>query len=116
MPSSTHICLQLSDGGVHSHQKHLFALLDIVKVCIEAHHMPPHFQPAKKPFTLLCVYSRLASDCSRLAFQAAGVPHVYVHAITDGRDTDPKSAGVLHHIAYTALMLLRMMQSSTCKI
>jgi 2,3-bisphosphoglycerate-independent phosphoglycerate mutase len=45
---------QLSDGGVHSHQNHLYALLETAK--------------------------------------AEGVRNVYVHAITDGRDTDPHGA------------------------
>ena len=49
-----HLLGLVSDGGVHSHINHLFALLEAAK--------------------------------------AAGVPHVYVHAITDGRDTSPRSA------------------------
>lgn len=44
----------VSDGGVHSHINHLFALLDAAK--------------------------------------EAGIKSVYVHAITDGRDTSPRSA------------------------
>ena len=46
-----HLLGLLSDGGVHSHQKHLHALLDLAK--------------------------------------RSGVRDVYVHAITDGRDTAP---------------------------
>jgi 2,3-bisphosphoglycerate-independent phosphoglycerate mutase len=46
-----HLIGLLSDGGVHSHQNHLHALLDLAK--------------------------------------RAGVREVYVHAITDGRDTAP---------------------------
>ncbi len=42
----------MGDGGVHSHEEHLFGLLDMAK--------------------------------------AMGAEKVYVHAITDGRDTDPK--------------------------
>ena len=49
-----HLMGLLSDGGVHSHIKHLFALLDMAK--------------------------------------ANGLSEVYVHAITDGRDTPPRSA------------------------
>jgi 2,3-bisphosphoglycerate-independent phosphoglycerate mutase len=43
----------LSDGGVHSHQEHLYALLGMAKT--------------------------------------RGVAHIYVHVITDGRDTPPTS-------------------------
>jgi 2,3-bisphosphoglycerate-independent phosphoglycerate mutase len=43
----------VSDGGIHSHQKHLVAL---------------------------CQYAK-----------EAGVKHSFIHAFTDGRDTDPKS-------------------------
>ncbi|WOO84711.1 2,3-bisphosphoglycerate-independent phosphoglycerate mutase [Vanrija pseudolonga] len=49
-----HLMGLLSDGGVHSHINHLFALLRAAK--------------------------------------EAGVPHVYIHAFGDGRDTAPKSA------------------------
>jgi 2,3-bisphosphoglycerate-independent phosphoglycerate mutase len=48
-----HLIGLVSDGGVHSHTNHLYALLDICK--------------------------------------AAHLTDVYVHAFTDGRDTDPKS-------------------------
>lgn len=48
-----HLIGLVSDGGVHSSQEHLHALIN------------------------------LADD--------AGVPQVFVHAFTDGRDTDPKS-------------------------
>jgi 2,3-bisphosphoglycerate-independent phosphoglycerate mutase len=48
---SLHLLGLLSDGGVHSHQKHLHALLDLAK--------------------------------------QSGLRDVYVHAITDGRDTAP---------------------------
>ena len=51
---SLHILGLLSDGGVHSHIKHLIALLDMAK--------------------------------------KNGLKNVYVHAFTDGRDTDPQSA------------------------
>ena len=47
-----HIMGLFSDGGVHSHNNHLFALLKLAK--------------------------------------KAGIPNTYVHAFTDGRDTDPK--------------------------
>ena len=43
----------VSDGGVHSLDKHLYKLCEMT--------------------------------------QKAGLPHVYIHAFTDGRDTDPKS-------------------------
>ena len=49
-----HLLGLLSDGGVHSHIRHVFALLDALK--------------------------------------QAGVSRVFVHAITDGRDTAPTSA------------------------
>lgn len=48
-----HLCGLVSDGGVHSKQTHLYALL------------------------------RAAKD--------AGVPEVFIHFFSDGRDTDPKS-------------------------
>lgn len=50
-----HLVGLLSNGGVHSHLNHLFALLEAAK--------------------------------------NAGVKKVFIHAITDGRDTAPKSAG-----------------------
>jgi 2,3-bisphosphoglycerate-independent phosphoglycerate mutase len=49
-----HLMGLLSDGGVHSHQNHLHALLDLAK--------------------------------------RSGLARVYVHAITDGRDTPPHGA------------------------
>lgn len=49
-----HLLGLVSDGGVHSHQKHLYALLELA-----SRH---------------------------------NIEHVYVHAITDGRDVPPKSA------------------------
>ncbi len=49
-----HLLGLLSPGGVHSHQDHLFALIDAAK--------------------------------------EAGVEDLYIHAILDGRDVDPKSA------------------------
>jgi 2,3-bisphosphoglycerate-independent phosphoglycerate mutase len=56
-----HVMGLLSDGGVHSHRDHLYAILRIAK--------------------------------------AAGLEKVYVHAFTDGRDTDPKSgAGYVAHL------------------
>ncbi|MBS1564024.1 MAG: 2,3-bisphosphoglycerate-independent phosphoglycerate mutase, partial [Bacteroidetes bacterium] len=48
-----HLLGLVSDGGVHSHTKHLEALVDICK--------------------------------------AEGLTNVFIHAFTDGRDTDPKS-------------------------
>lgn len=50
---AVHLMGLVSDGGIHSHQKHLNALLDIAK--------------------------------------DKNVENCYVHAFTDGRDTDPKS-------------------------
>jgi 2,3-bisphosphoglycerate-independent phosphoglycerate mutase len=50
---NVHLLGLVSDGGVHSHINHLFALLD--------------------------------------AAQDFGLPKVFVHAFTDGRDVDPKS-------------------------
>ena len=47
-----HIMGLFSDGGVHSHNNHLFALLKLA--------------------------------------QKSGIPNTYVHAFTDGRDTDPR--------------------------
>jgi 2,3-bisphosphoglycerate-independent phosphoglycerate mutase len=52
--SSLHILGLVSDGGIHSHIDHLYALL------------------------------KLAHD--------QGIDNVYIHAITDGRDTDPMKA------------------------
>ena len=51
-----HLIGLVSDGGVHSHQNHLFAMLDIAK--------------------------------------ENGIKEVFVHAFTDGRDTDPKSGEI----------------------
>lgn len=48
-----HLMGLVSDGGVHSHQNHLIALIDIL--------------------------------------EASAVKEIYVHAFTDGRDTDPHS-------------------------
>lgn len=53
--STLHLMGLLSDGGVHSHNTHLYALLDLAKM--------------------------------------TGVKKVSVHAILDGRDTPPQSAG-----------------------
>ena len=50
---NVHLLGLVSDGGIHSHQKHLQAILD---VC-----------------------------------QQQELPNVFVHAFTDGRDTDPRS-------------------------
>ncbi len=50
---SLHLMGLVSDGGVHSHIKHLYKICDLAK--------------------------------------KRGLKKVYVHAITDGRDTDPKS-------------------------
>ena len=51
----------VSDGGVHSHQEHLYGLLSIAK--------------------------------------EIGVPQVYIHFFSDGRDTDPKStAGYMRQL------------------
>ncbi len=52
--NALHLWGLLSDGGVHSHIKHLFGLLDMAK--------------------------------------AKGIKNVYVHAVLDGRDVDPKSS------------------------
>src|SRR5581483_11161227 len=49
-----HLIGLVSDGGVHSHQEHLYALLELAR--------------------------------------RKGVPRVYIHALTDGRDTAPGSA------------------------
>ncbi|MGB1033307.1 MAG: 2,3-bisphosphoglycerate-independent phosphoglycerate mutase, partial [Flavobacteriales bacterium] len=51
--NTLHLMGLVSDGGVHSHQEHLFALIRIAK--------------------------------------ANGIKKIYIHAFTDGRDTDPKS-------------------------
>lgn len=53
--SALHLLGLLSDGGVHSHAEHLYALLRMAK--------------------------------------KMGLQKVYVHAILDGRDTSPRSAG-----------------------
>ncbi|XCI75699.1 MAG: 2,3-bisphosphoglycerate-independent phosphoglycerate mutase [Flavobacteriales bacterium] len=63
-----HLIGLLSDGGVHSHIRHLFGLLD--------------------------------------AAAAKGLKKVFVHAFTDGRDTDPKSGknhlkALLDHLEHT---------------
>lgn len=51
-----HLIGQVSPGGVHSHQDHLYALLEMAK--------------------------------------DEGAENVFVHAITDGRDTEPQSADI----------------------
>lgn len=51
-----HLIGLVSDGGVHSHERHLYALID--------------------------------------AAVRAGIKKIYIHAILDGRDTPPQSAGV----------------------
>lgn len=48
-----HLMGLVSDGGVHSHEKHLIALVDIL--------------------------------------EATTIKEIYIHAFTDGRDTDPRS-------------------------
>jgi 2,3-bisphosphoglycerate-independent phosphoglycerate mutase len=53
--SSLHLMGLVSDGGVHSHMTHLFALLEMAG--------------------------------------QAGLKHVYIHAMLDGRDVGPTSAG-----------------------
>lgn len=58
-----HVLGLVSDGWVHSHEKHLFALIDAIET-----------QLNKAP-NIECNY--------------------FIHAITDGRDTDPKS-GLWH--------------------
>lgn len=50
---NVHLMGLVSNGGIHSHQSHLYALLDVCKL--------------------------------------EGLPNVFVHALTDGRDTDPHS-------------------------
>ncbi|MCB0588148.1 MAG: 2,3-bisphosphoglycerate-independent phosphoglycerate mutase, partial [Phaeodactylibacter sp.] len=67
-----HLFGLVSDGGVHSHYRHLLALCDIAL--------------------------------------ENGVEKVYIHAFTDGRDTDPKSGKgflreVLEHIKDTPVRL-----------
>ncbi|MCK6462287.1 MAG: 2,3-bisphosphoglycerate-independent phosphoglycerate mutase [Candidatus Pacebacteria bacterium] len=52
--STVHIKGLVSPGGVHSHIRHLYALIDLAK--------------------------------------KSGVPRVFIHAFTDGRDTPPQSA------------------------
>lgn len=53
--SALHLMGLLSDGGVHSHNSHLYALLDLAR--------------------------------------QQGIPRVHIHALLDGRDTPPRSAG-----------------------
>lgn len=54
--SALHLLGLLSDGGVHSHITHLFALIDMAK--------------------------------------EKGVKNLYIHALLDGRDVPPQSAGI----------------------
>ena len=56
-----HLIGLVSDGGVHSHQRHLHALLELAA--------------------------------------ARGLPRVFVHAITDGRDASPRRQRALHPAA-----------------
>jgi 2,3-bisphosphoglycerate-independent phosphoglycerate mutase len=62
-----HLIGLVSDGGVHSHERHLYALVELA---------------------------------ARLA-----LPRVFVHAITDGRDTSPTSG--VHHIGRLEEVLAR---------
>lgn len=64
--SNIHLIGLVSDGGVHSHITHLFALLDLLK-------------------------EHLKSD--------KNVSKVFIHMITDGRDTDPMKA-----LSYASLL------------
>ncbi|BAM80555.1 phosphoglycerate mutase [Cyanidioschyzon merolae strain 10D] len=72
-----HLLGLVSDGGVHSHERHLHKLLEILK--------------------------------------DANVPEVYVHAFTDGRDTDPHSGkGFIEKLLKHMRQLGEHMQLATC--
>jgi 2,3-bisphosphoglycerate-independent phosphoglycerate mutase len=68
-----HLIGLVSDGGVHSHQRHLHALLDLA--------------------------------------QRQGVSRVFVHVITDGRDTSPTGAG-----RYVPLLEAKMAEAGLGRI
>lgn len=65
--SRIHIVGLLSAGGVHSHEEHLFAFLDMAKNIFE-------------------------KDIESGILKVEALPKIIIHAITDGRDTDPRAS------------------------
>ena len=65
--SKIHLIGLLSAGGVHSHEEHVFAFLGMAKVIFE-------------------------KEIAAGNLSAEALPKIIVHAITDGRDTDPRAS------------------------
>lgn len=65
--SRIHLMGLLSAGGVHSHEEHVFAFLDMAKNIFE-------------------------KEIDAGSLSAETLPKIIIHAITDGRDTDPRAS------------------------
>lgn len=65
--SKIHLIGLLSAGGVHSHEEHLFAFLDMAKIIFE-------------------------KEIATGTIVTESFPKIIIHAITDGRDTDPQAS------------------------
>jgi 2,3-bisphosphoglycerate-independent phosphoglycerate mutase len=65
--SRIHLVGLLSAGGVHSHEEHVFAFLDMAKVIFE-------------------------KEIAAGNLSAEALPKIIIQAITDGRDTDPRAS------------------------
>ena len=65
--SRIHLIGLLSAGGVHSHEEHVFAFLDMAKVIFE-------------------------KEIAAGNLSTKALPKIIIHAITDGRDTDPQAS------------------------
>ncbi len=65
--SKIHIIGLLSSGGVHSHEEHLFAFLEMAKNIFE-------------------------KEIGDGFLNTEAFPKIIIHAITDGRDTDPRAS------------------------
>jgi 2,3-bisphosphoglycerate-independent phosphoglycerate mutase len=76
--SQIHIIGLLSEGGVHSHQEHLFAFLET----------------AKKFFEKEISAREMVNEKNSLNGVGAEkiFPKIIIHAVTDGRDTDPHAS------------------------
>ena len=73
--SQIHLIGLLSVGGVHSHEEHVFAFLDMAKVIFEKE-----------------IADQKNNSGSENLIQKLAFPKIIIHAITDGRDTDPRAS------------------------
>jgi 2,3-bisphosphoglycerate-independent phosphoglycerate mutase len=73
--SRIHLVGLLSAGGVHSHEDHVFAFLDMAKVIFEKE-----------------IAEQKNDNGSENLIQNILFPKIIIHAITDGRDTDPQAS------------------------